>query len=268
MRWLRNSLFVAALVALAGLSALNWRAQLQTQHKLDELTAALADRPAAPTPAEAVAPPPAPAPKPGEGPKEPTSAKLPPYVIEAPDMLLIEVAVKDPKTGTADRLPTQPISGPFQVRLDGTVGLGFWESVSVTGLTLEQATGVIRAQLLKNPVLVQAGVRPETLTVIVDVLAYNSKRYYVITDGGQSGEQVFPFPLTGNETVIDAIANINGLPSVAAKRGIHIARRTPSAGVPWQTLPVDWTAITRNGDVKTNYQLLPGDRVYVTRAAP
>ena len=32
----------------------------------------------------------------------------------------------------------QPISGAFQVRPDGTVGLGFWGSVTVSGLTLEQ----------------------------------------------------------------------------------------------------------------------------------
>ena len=266
MRWLRNSLFVAALVALAGLSALNWRAQLQTQHKLDELTAALADRPAAPTPVEAVAPPPAPAPKPGEGPKEPTSAKLPPYVIEAPDMLLIEVVVKDPKTGTADRLPTQPISGPFQVRLDGTVGLGFWESVSVTGLTLEQATGVIRAQLLKNPVLVQAGVRPETLTVIVDILAYNSKRYYLISDFAGRGEQVYAFPLTGNETVLDAVASVGGLSETASRAKVWVARPGPNGGSN-QVLPVDWKAITQSGITKTNYQIMPGDRVYIKHAA-
>ena len=49
------------------------------------------------------------------------------------DQLLIEVVVKDPKTGTTDRLPNQPISGAFHVRADGTVGLGAWGCVSVAG---------------------------------------------------------------------------------------------------------------------------------------
>ena len=29
-------------------------------------------------------------------------------------------------------LPVQPISGPFQVRPDGTVGLGFWGNRAVS----------------------------------------------------------------------------------------------------------------------------------------
>ena len=125
-------------------------------------------------------------------------------------------------------LPVQPISGPFQVRLDGTVGLGFWGSVPVAGLTLDQAAEAIRSHLLQHETLKQFGTAAESVIVIVDVLAYNSKRYYVITDGGGFGEQVFPFPITGSETVLDAMGNINGLPDVASKRNIWVARRTPA----------------------------------------
>src|SRR5947207_2084311 len=86
-------------------------------------------------------------PPPGAVPRELEKIVLPPYVIEAPDQLLIEVVqrstVTDPDTKlpkpVTDRLPVQPISGPFQVRLDGTVGLGFWGSVPVSGLTMDQA---------------------------------------------------------------------------------------------------------------------------------
>ena len=63
--------------------------------------------------------------------------------------------------------------------------------------------------------------------LVVDVLAYNSKVYYVITDGGGYGEQVYPIPVTGNETVLDAISKINGLPPVASKKRIWVARATP-----------------------------------------
>ncbi|MGI9427961.1 MAG: hypothetical protein ACR2NM_04845, partial [Bythopirellula sp.] len=31
-----------------------------------------------------------------------------------------------------------------------------------------------------------------------------------------------------------------------------------------QILPVDWVAITQRGDIHTNYQILPGDRLYVS----
>ena len=99
--------------------------------------------------------------------------------------------------------------------------------------------------------------------MILDVLQYNSKRYYVVTDGGGNGEQVTAFPVTGSETVFDAIANIGGLPVVASKRQIWVARRTPHAGQPEQILPVDWVGITQHGVTATNYQIMPGDRVYV-----
>ena len=51
----------------------------------------------------------------------------------------------------------------------------------------------------------QSGVREDSLQAEVDVIAYNSKNYYVITDGAGYGEQVYPFPVMGSETVLDAI---------------------------------------------------------------
>jgi polysaccharide export outer membrane protein len=235
----------------------------------------------APLPHDGGAPPIA-VPPAGAVPRELDKITLPPYVIEAPDQLLIEVIQQAtvPKIGKDGKeekradgttiteevtvgLPVQPVSGPFLVRVDGTVGLGFWGSVPVSGLTLDQAALAIRNHLIQQPALKQFVTKPETVTVIVDVLAYNSKRYYVITDGGGFGEQVFPFPITGSETVLDAISNINGLPDVASKRNIWVARRTPHPGQPWQILPVDWVGITQHGVTFTNYQVLPGDRIYV-----
>ncbi|MBN9121751.1 MAG: polysaccharide biosynthesis/export family protein [Planctomycetes bacterium] len=222
-------------------------------------------------------------PPPGAVPRELDKITLPPYVIEAPDQLLIEVIQrskvpklingveqKDAKGETimdtvTDRLPVQPVSGQFQVRLDGTVGLGFWGSVPVSGLTLEQAAAAVRAHLLQQDTLKQFGTRLESLTVIVDVIAYNSKRYYIIIDGGgpSAGEQMVSFPITGSETVMDAMSNIGGLSDVSSRRNIWVARRTPHPGQPWQILPVDWIGMTQHGITYTNYQIMPGDRIYV-----
>jgi polysaccharide export outer membrane protein len=99
--------------------------------------------------------------------------------------------------------------------------------------------------------------------VSVDVFAYNSKTYYIVTDGGGYGEQVYRFAHTGNETVLDAMAQINGLPVVASKHRIWVARPAPSEAGCYQILPVDWQAITRGGATTTNYQILPGDRIFV-----
>jgi polysaccharide export outer membrane protein len=225
-----------------------------------------------------------PVPPEGAVPRELDKITLPPYVIEAPDQLLIEVGFltkvvdrnakgeplldkdgKEVKKDAIDRLPVQPISGQFLVRPDGSVGLGFWGSVPVSGLTLEQAIDAIKAHLVREPALSKYDIKPEALFVIVDVVAYNSKRYYVIFDGGgpSSGEQMQSFPITGSETVMDAIANVGGLPDVSSKRNIWIARRTPYPGQPWQILPVDWIGTSQHGITFTNYQIMPGDRIYV-----
>ncbi len=147
----------------------------------------------------------------------------------------------------------QMISGQHIVRPDGTVGLGSYGSVYVAGMTIAQAKAAIEAHLSKYLY------RPE---VAVDVYAFNSKKYYVITDFAGAGEQVVPLPHTGNETVLDAVANVGGLSAVSSKK-IWVARPAPTECGEDQILPVDWCGITRRGQVKTNYQILPGDRVYI-----
>jgi len=147
----------------------------------------------------------------------------------------------------------QQISGEHLVQPDGTVALGIYGDVHVVGLTRVQAKDAIEKHL--------AGYMLSP-RVDVSVYAYNSKVYYVITDGGGYGEQVYRFPVTGNETVLDAISLINGLPPVASKKHIWIARPSPETGGQ-QVLPVDWQAIAQGGSGQTNYQVLPGDRIYV-----
>jgi polysaccharide biosynthesis/export protein len=148
----------------------------------------------------------------------------------------------------------QMIRGDHLVRPDGTVSLGLYGSVRVTGLTLPEAKAAIEAQLS------QYLEKPE---VSVDVYIYNSKVFYVIFDLGGSGQTVARLPITGNETVLDAVASLNGLSSVAATREIRLARPAPACNSCDQVLPVDWNGIVRRGETATNYQLLPGDRIYV-----
>lgn len=147
----------------------------------------------------------------------------------------------------------QQIAGEHLVGPDGTVNLGLYGSVYVTGMTLQEAKATIEAHLE------QYLVDPE---VAVDVFSYNSKMYYVITEGGGYGDAVVRFPATGNETVLDAISNINGLQSVSSKK-IWIARPVPQCHEEVQILPVDYVAITKFGKTDTNYQVLPGDRVFI-----
>lgn len=147
---------------------------------------------------------------------------------------------------------SQQISGEHLVGPDGTVTLGIYGSVSVVGHTLASAKAAIEwhlSQFLEEP------------EVSVDVYAYNSKVYYIITQGAGLGDGVYRFPITGNETVLDAISQVNGLTGVSSKR-IWIARPSIQPGHV-QILPVQWEAITAQAATETNYQILPGDRVFI-----
>ena len=99
--------------------------------------------------------------------------------------------------------------------------------------------------------------------VIVEVQGFNSKTYYVIMDGGGSGQQVVRLPMTGNETVLDAIANVNGLSPVSSTHHIWVAPTGTELEWALQVLPVDWYSVSTLGDPTTNYQILPGNRIYV-----
>ncbi len=145
----------------------------------------------------------------------------------------------------------QKIAGQHRVGPDGTVNLGTYGTVFVTGLTVEQAKKAIEAQLSKYL---------DTPEVSVDVFSFNSKVYYVIGQGAGTGDSLTKFQITGNETVLDALAFNGGLRSQSSKR-IWIARPTP--GGCDQILPVNYDDITRGAATASNYQILPGDRVYI-----
>ncbi len=168
-------------------------------------------------------------------------AGLAPYRIEPPDVLTIDAGRKG------------EISGEHLVGPDGRVNLGTHGSVYVAGLTLTEARNVIEERLAKTLK------KPQ---VVLDVFAYNSKVYYVIIQGYYPGDQIHRHPVTGNETVLDALAATDGVNNGSAKK-IWISRPAPSGTGTSQVLPVDLQAITQQGNTATNYQLLPGDRVFV-----
>ena len=84
----------------------------------------------------------------------------------------------------------------------------------------------------------------------------------MITQGAGLGDSVRRLPVTGNETVLDAISQTNGLSQVSSKK-IWIARPSASDPEKAKILPVDWDGITDRGATATNYQIFPGDRIYI-----
>jgi polysaccharide export outer membrane protein len=147
----------------------------------------------------------------------------------------------------------QLVRGEHLVRPDGTVNLGLYGRVPVAGMTQEQAKGAIEHHLSKfflDPL------------ITIDVAGFNSSVYYIIFDGGGSGEQVVRLPITGRETVLDAIGQVAGLPAMASKSRVWLAR-PEEKDCGGAVLPIDWCGITQQARTGTNYQLYPGDRIYV-----
>ena len=206
-------------------------------------------------------------------PREFQKISMPDYVVEAPDLLLVEVL---------EALPGRPISGERLVRPDGKISLGFYGEVYVAGLTIPEVKEKIILHLRKyinDDILglievdeygepkkdkdgkVVAKDPKDTDRVFVDVTAYNSKNYYVLGDVLVPGKM----PITGNETVLDALQYAGGLLPTAAPQNIQLVRPAPPGACCEQKLPVNLAAITNGGDPTTNYQLMPGDRIIVHR---
>jgi polysaccharide export outer membrane protein len=148
---------------------------------------------------------------------------------------------------------TQPITGQYLIAPDGTINLRHYGLLRVAGKTVTE----IRADLQKQ--LSRYFDSPEAS---VDVIAYNSKVYYVITEGAGLGDNVRRVPITGNETVLDALSAVNGLSQVSSAH-IWIARPAPGGFGCEQILPVDYQGITQGGVSATNFQVMPGDRVFI-----
>jgi protein involved in polysaccharide export with SLBB domain len=168
---------------------------------------------------------------------------------------LAATAIEDPQVSVslAFSAGAQQIVGEHLVGPDGRVNLGTYGSVYVSGLTIDEAREAIEEKLsefLEDP------------EVVVDIFSYNSKKYYIITQGAGLGDNVTELPSTGNETVLDAISRIGGISQVSSTN-IWIARPAPNNTGCEQILPVNWDEITRGGITATNYQLFPGDRLYI-----
>ncbi len=159
-----------------------------------------------------------------------------------------EVSVQLAKSGAI-----QTVTGDYLVALDGTVNLRNYGRVQVMGKTIEEAGDALQKQLSKY------FVSPE---VSVNVKQYNSKVYYIITEGAGMGDNIRRVPITGSDTVLDALSAVNGLSQVSSKR-IWIARPSSNNPAKGTILPVDYAGITKRGATATNYQIMPGDRLFI-----
>jgi polysaccharide export outer membrane protein len=188
-----------------------------------------------------------------------------PYIVEPPDLLQIEVFVPS-------NVPFRAITGDRLVRPDGTITLGWYGDLHVRGLTVDQikvvmimklrrdmsdhALGLVGEDQDGNAILVPPS---NSDRVFVDVAAYNSKVYYVQGDVNAPGR----LPVTGHDTVLDALNYAGGLSSYANPKDI-VLYRPARGGKPTKSYTIDLDAINK-GDARSNLQLFANDRIVVGR---
>lgn len=196
-------------------------------------------------------------------PRENAKTVLPAHALEPGDVVLIE-----PVNAERDlRLPVDQA-----VLADGTLDLGGYGRVVVAGRSLEQAEALIEQQIAYFLRQQAAACDPfdepsarKTLPADCDGIAVNVRlvepvhRFYVLGEVNAPGA----YALTGSETVLDAIVEAGGLTDSADPCEILLSRPTDPCECR-VTLPVCYREIVQMGATTTNYQLQPGDRIFVS----
>ncbi|HYT92827.1 MAG TPA: polysaccharide biosynthesis/export family protein [Gemmataceae bacterium] len=175
-------------------------------------------------------------------PRELDEHVLAPYTVAPGDELLVRLA----EVNANVQLP-----GDQPVLLDGTISLGRFGQVVVAGKTVREIEALVQATL-------QARVK-DAGAVVVQIVGRQSKVYYVLGEVNAPGA----FQLQGREKVLDGIIAAGGLTDRASRKNIILSRPTApdSCRV---VLPICYREIVQLGDTTTNYQLAPGDRIYVS----
>src|SRR5438034_3234474 len=180
-------------------------------------------------------------PQPAPVPRELSKAVLPAYIVEPGDVLLVTPADLDSPV----RLPSDQTVLP-----DGRIDLGKYGRVQVAGKTVDEIEVIVGVAVKAKT--------PEAGPINVRLVGRQSKVYYVLGQVNAPGA----FPLQGRETVLDGIVAAGGLNIRASRNNIILSRPTPPEGCR-VVLPVCYRQIVQLGDTTTNYQLQPGDRIYV-----
>lgn len=202
------------------------------------------------------------------------------YVIEPPDIVSIRISyrlsededsprsysnllsnVATPRLRIAECMDAAPRR--YVVGMDGFIRLSKITSVYIAGMTVKEAQDAIQRKL-----------QPQAMKVDVwlSVAQFNSKVYYVITKGGQLGDDVtrlsIPFPVDGKENVAKALAQAYDdadrklTPSELVSASLRLLRPAPNGGEQ-RVYPIIWDPSAQAPTPLTNHGILPGDRIFV-----
>jgi polysaccharide export outer membrane protein len=162
------------------------------------------------------------------------------YHVAPPDVL--EIIVR----------PEPTIQRAVTVRPDGYVSIDLLGDIQVEGKTVQE----IRKEITSR--ITDFIVAPD---VAVTLVQSNSRRFYVLGQVSRPGV----FPLIGRVTVTEALAQAGGatiLASLNTSRLVRPEEDSPGA------YAIHYDDIVKKGDLATNYELQPGDLIYVPPGLP
>lgn len=140
-----------------------------------------------------------------------------------------------------------------QIRPDGKISFEAVGEIDVAGKTPSQVANVLRGKILE---LYQIeGDNP----IDVRVVAFRSKRYYVLGQVGNPGAQIY----SGRDTVLGAIA-LAGSPTVLAwVERIQVIRPSANKNVKPKIFEFNFDRAAAHGDATKDVLLQQGDIIYV-----
>jgi polysaccharide biosynthesis/export protein len=176
-------------------------------------------------------------------PRELEKRALLPYFLQPGDVLLLEVTDLESDV----RFPPDQTIMP-----DGTIDLGKYGRLVVAGLTIEEIEQLVLSA-------VRTAEQDDTIKPInVRLSIAESAVYYVLGEVNSPGA----YPIIGRETVLDGLMAAGGLSDSASEGKIILSRPTAPQSCR-VVLPICYDHIVQLGDTTTNYQIQPGDRIFV-----
>jgi polysaccharide export outer membrane protein len=140
-----------------------------------------------------------------------------------------------------------------QIRPDGKVSFEVIGEIDAAGKTPSQVANVLSGKILELYEI--EGDHP----IDVRVVAFRSKRYYVLGQVGRPGAQTY----TGRDTVLGAIA-LAGSPTVMAWGDrIQVIRPSANKNVKPKIFEFKYDRAAAHGDASKDVLLQPGDIIYV-----
>lgn len=174
--------------------------------------------------------------------KQPSAPSSPAPATEDPTYVI------GPQDGLNINVWKQPeLTGPLQVRPDGKISIPLLNDVQASGLTAMQLSAQVTTGLKKY-------ITDPHVTVIV--VAINSRRVYVLGEVAHPGG----FGLVPGLTVLQAIADANGLTQFAHGKRIYVMRTEEGKQVKY---PFDYKKVVNGQNQEQNIELKSGDTVVV-----